>query len=77
MFKESKLPYGTKEGFLYGLIKPLSNAATCIMIVFLSSKKDHTSSNLHRKRLIRQKNNLRPVDFSSQSLSEASEETAL
>ena len=44
MFKESKLPYGTKEGFLYGLIKPLSNAATCIMIVFLSSKKDHTSS---------------------------------
>lgn len=45
MFKESKLLYGTKEGFLYGLIKPLSNAATCIMIVFLSSKKDHTSSN--------------------------------
>ena len=42
--ERSKLPYGTKEGFLYDLIKPLSNAATCIMIVFLSSKKDHTSS---------------------------------
>ena len=42
--QRSKLPYGTKEGFLYDLIKPLSNAATCIMIVFLSSKKDHTSS---------------------------------
>lgn len=45
MFKESKLLYGMKEGFFYGFIKFLLNVVICIMIVFLSFKKDYILSN--------------------------------